>query len=107
MKKSSKIKLLCVVASVLATHCSEKHEKVMHNRLYIRADTNISYSTFHPTPMMPYIYFIPFGMYHNNGYVRTGYYNSRTYAASVSANSPIARGGMGNIGRSGSRSIGS
>jgi len=97
MKKSKSITLCILLASVIACN-SEKKEK---ERLFFRADTNIiSYQSYNSHSFV-YVHFYPYGVYHNGIYVRSGYYNSRAYKASVSHNSPVVRGGMGRTGRGG------
>lgn len=98
MKKSKEIILLLVVASVFSEFCSPPPQP--KKRLHLRADTAIGYSSYAPHSHS-YVHFYPYGVYNNGVYTRTGYYNSRTYNASISHNSPTIRGGMGRTGRGG------
>ena len=98
MKKSKEIIILLVAASVFSEFCAEKPKE--KERLHMRADTNIGYSSYTPHSHS-YVHFYPYGVFNNGVYTRTGYYNSRTYNASVSHNSPVVRGGMGRTGRGG------
>lgn len=110
MKKSKSIALFLVAASVaqFLSSCDSEKEKKPHSRLHLRADTTIGYTRMYPVNnhgviVYPYYVFTPYGSYNENvhAYSRGGYYNSRTYASSVSHNSPVARGGFGTIGTGG------
>jgi hypothetical protein len=110
MKKSEKITLMLVAGSVLAA-CGQK-EVEPHSRLHLRADSLAPYTTVHAhhvsgVYVYPYYMFSPYGFYGSRhygggGYVRHGYYNSRTYQTSVAHNTPhVAHGGFGARGRGG------
>ena len=111
MKKSGKIKLVLITATLAACNQSPKDDWESNNKIHLRSDTTAPYTRAHPyhgggvgNALLWYYAFRPMGNYNNNRYDHSGYYSgaisSRSNIGSNSFKGSVSRGGFGRSGYS-------
>jgi hypothetical protein len=101
MKKTKHIELILITAALASCH-RPGNDWQNGNKLYVRGDSTAPYSRayhYHPSPVLWYYAFRPYGNWYNGYYQRAGYYSGAiSEASNIGSNGykgSVVRGGFG------------